>query len=347
MATFSTFQNRQFYVALSYNATVNQESPVGRIGGVKCLNDGLGKEIYFLYKGPETVLKSDRIQIKNLDYAKAFAPTDMITPLKVTEVTLDSNVNSGAPVAGQDYVIRLVFRQFYGMSDQDQYIKDAAVHATSAMSTAKDLFDAMVEALNAAFSREIGATKTSNPYVSFAVSGSGSSAKLVITEKIQDWTIGTKAAERVYFDVFPTTIYTGGDDVIWGKVADATPAKFVEDDDSTSSTYEEMIPNSSLVAGTNAIGNGRTIADMEYFYMGERGDQYRNIGWPNVVPTKYLADGNSEYYVLELHYAFTDDGVSSYRSEKDITIVSTTKATINSLIGAINSAAGTSIATLS
>ena len=330
MATFSTFQNRQFYVASTYAATVTQDSNTGVIGGVKCLNDGINKEIYFLYKGPETVLKSDRIQIKNLDYAKAFAPADMIAPLTVKKVVLDSGINDGDPVQGQDYVLRIVFRQFYGMSDQDQYIKDAAVHVTAAMAAdKKEFYKAMVNALNLAFSRELGATKTSNPYVTFSAGTAGSEDGIYITEKIQDWTVGTKSAERVFFDVYPTTIYTGGDDVIWGVVSDETPAK--ED----------------AVAGTTGIGNGRTIADMEYFYMGERGDQYRNIGWPNVVPTKYLANGDSEYYVLELHYAFTDDGVSSYRSEKDITIVSTTKATINSLIGAINSAAGTSIATLS
>jgi hypothetical protein len=49
---------------------------------------------------------------------------------------------------------------------------------------------------------------------------------------------------------------------------------------------------------------------------------------------------------LEIHHAFTDTGVNSYRSEKDITIVSDNKAVINSLIGAINSAAGLNIATL-
>jgi hypothetical protein len=55
--------------------------------------------------------------------------------------------------------------------------------------------------------------------------------------------------------------------------------------------------------------------------MGERGDQYRNIGWPNVIPTKYLVDPTKQYDTLEIHFAFTDTGVNSYRSEKDITIV--------------------------
>jgi hypothetical protein len=80
--------------------------------------------------------------------------------------------------------------------------------------------------------------------------------------------------------------------------------------------------------------------------MGERGDQYRNMGWPNVIPTQYLVDASKEYNVLELHHAFTDQGVNSYRSEKDITIVAEDATVLNALINAINTAAGTNIATI-
>ena len=328
MAVFNTNQVRQFYVASAYNATVNAASAVGTIGGVKVIDEGVDKELYFMYRGAENVLKSDRIQLKNLNYVKAIDAADMVTPLKSVEVTLDANVNSGSPVAGQDYVLRIAFRQFYGMSDEDQYFKDVAVHATAAMaSDASKFFAALADALNKAFSREIGATATSNPYLTFTAAA----AKLTITEKPQDWTLGIGAQERVYFDVYPTTIYVGGNDVIWGTVTDVTPAK------------------ASAVVGTNALGNGKMIADMEYFFMGERGDQYRMMGYPNYIPTKYLVDPDQQYHVLELHYGFTDTGVNSYRTEKDITIVAAGaagKTAINGLIGAINDAAGLEIATL-
>lgn len=87
--------------------------------------------------------------------------------------------------------------------------------------------------------------------------------------------------------------------------------------------------------------------------MGERGDQYRNMGWPNVIETKYLVDPTKQYDVLELHFAFTDSGVNSYRSEKDITIVApydptggnaaAKHAKMNLVIGAINSAYGSTL----
>jgi hypothetical protein len=236
----------------------------------------------------------------------------------VKKVALDPNVNGGAVVAGQDYVLRVIFRQWIGIDENYTYIKSGAVHATSAMvSDASKFYQAMADSLNNAFAREIGATKTSNPYLTFAASANG----LTITEKEQAWQLGTDAQERVYFDVQPTFVYVNGTDEIWGVVTDQTPDK------------------ASAVVGTTGIGNGKKIADLEYFCMGERGDQYRMIGWPNVIKTDYLVDPSKQYNALEIHHGFRDEGVNSYRSEKDITIVAENKAVLNSLIGAINDAA--------
>ena len=319
MATFSTNQNRHFFAVTTNGANDLTPKTVGE-GNEKCL--------FFTYVGAgHEPLRTSLIQLKNLDYIKAFAPTDMRIPLKTVKVTLDANINSGAPVEGQDYLLRIVFRQFYGMSDADQYIKDVAVHVTSSMTTATQFYAAMVNALNLGFSREVGANATSNPYLAFSSDANG----LYIKEKVQDWNRGLTAQERVFFDVVPTTIYDGGDDVIWGVVTDTTP------------TNKATL----TVTGANptGIGNGRGLADLEWFCLGERGDQYRYKGWPNYIPTNYQIDPSKEYYVLEIHHAFTDTGVNSYRSEKDITMAFETKSEINTLIGEINEAADLEIPT--
>ena len=84
--------------------------------------------------------------------------------------------------------------------------------------------------------------------------------------------------------------------------------------------------------------------------MGERGDQYRGVGWPNVISTKYLVDSTQQYHVFELLFAFTDTGVNSYRTEKEITIVAPAtadgKTALNGFIGAFNTATGLEIDTL-
>ena len=324
MSVTSLRQNRQFYVA---NKLVTGATALTNKGEMKVKSIGdIEKEVYFEVLGPDTVLKSDYIQVKNITAAKAIKAVDMETPMKKVLVTLDSSVNGGAPIVGQDYILRINLRQFYGMSDQDQYFKDAAVRAVKGM-TAAQFYVAMEKALNLCFSREVGANAKSNPYLAFSSSASG----LVIEEKPQSWHLGIEAQERVYFDVVPTTVYDGGTDLIWGKVTEQTAA--------------------------TKIGNGKKIADLEYFLLGERGDQYRKIGWPNDVETVGMVDPTKTYDVFEIHYAFTDTGVNSYKSEKDITIAVPTavKSTdgggadytvINAIIGAFNTAAGLSVATL-
>lgn len=61
---------------------------------------------------------------------------------------------------------------------------------------------------------------------------------------------------------------------------------------------------------------------MEYFYAKERGDQYGNIGWPNVVKTTYVADPElaSGYDVIDIHYSYVGANESVQMSEKDVTI---------------------------
>ena len=342
MANFSVSQSRQLYVVNAYNATVSADSAAGTIGGIlggssAPIEDMVqGKQVMFKYKGADSVLHSDLIPVNSISYAKAVPASDMVTVMKKIEVTLDPTINSGAPVSGQDYVLSINFKNFFSSGDASQYFKDAAVHATASMS-ASDFYKAMVNSLNAAFSREPGATKTSNPYLKFSWKPNATTATtadaIVIEEVPQEWALGTKKARRIMFDVFCSTIYTGGDDVVWGTVTDTTPAK------------------SAAVVGTNAVGNGQQIADLEWFCMGERGDQYRNVGWPHVIPTKYLVDPTQQYHVLELHYAFTDTGVNSYRTEKEITIVApATEAgttALNGFIDALEEATGLTIAGIS
>lgn len=321
MSVFSTNQNRQFYVAEKVAEKVDNSSTVGDIQ-VKTTTNGVDKEFYFLVKGADTVLKSDRVPIKTLSYIKSIAASEMVRPLKSVLVSLNSDVNEGKPVVGQDYILRINFRQFYGMSDGDQYFKDVAVRATSAMKEDPSLFySKMVETLNKSFSREVGATADSNPYLEFTSSAEG----ILITEKVQDWALGLEAQEPVMFDIAETTIFVDGVDEVWLTKTDKTASK------------------KDAVVGTTGVGNGKNVADLEWFCMGERGDQYRYAGYPNYIPTKYLVDPDKEYDVLEIHYAFTDTGVNSYRSEKDITVVAPKGSVITDLAAKIKEVTGVEV----
>lgn len=250
-------------------------------------------------------MRSALIPVKNIAYIKAVSAEDLQDKLKKVVVTLNKDVNDGNLVIGQDYIVRIVLRQFYGMSDEDQYFKFGCVHVTKSM-TAEQFYKKMAESLTKNFSRELGT------YLTFEGTADG----LVIQEVEQPWSLGTYAQERVCFDVIPTTVFVDGEEESWGSIKESTEG---------------------------VVKDGKKIADMEYFYMGERADQYRNAGWPNVVPTKYLVDASKEYNVLEIHFSFTDTGASSYKSEKDITIVAEDASVINSIITELNSATGLSV----
>lgn len=315
MAVFSTNQNRQLYVVDKVEALTKDSA--AKTLEVKSTGKGPEKELFFKYKGADTAMKSDLIPVGDIEYVKAVKAADMAAKLKQVKVTLDADVNGGNPVSGQDYILTINFRQFYGMSDEDQYQKFGAVHATSSM-TPEKFYLKMAESLTKNFSKEIGT------YLTFEGAADG----LTIKEVEQPWVLGTYAQEQVYFDVIPGVIYADGDEVTWGVTQ------------GTGETKNSKGETVTALAEAGLVGNGKKIADLEYFCMGERGDQYRNVGWPNSIPTKYLVDASKEYNTLEIHYSFKDTGVNSYKSDKDITIVAEDVAVINAIITAINTETG-------
>ena len=333
MATFSTNQVRQLYVAKALKTPHVLASDAA--GSIAVKND---THLYFEYKGADNLMRSDLIDIKNILYAKATDADDMAHELKSVTVTLATDVNGGAPVAGQDYILRIVFRQYVGMSDEDQYFKYGMVHAYAGM-TASDFYKKLALSLAKNFSREVV------PLVKFTLTNSEDEVvpvdattkessltetytALVIDEVEQPWRLGIMEQTPVYFTVQPTTITVNGDERIWGTVEDTDP--------------------------TGTIDNGKKIADLEYFCMGERGDIYRGVGFPNNIPTTYLVDPTVKYNVIDIHYAYVGSNESVQKSEKTITLVvpkvgannQTSNKLANDIISAINTTTGLTIATL-
>lgn len=117
MATFSVNQVRQFYVATAFKTSHVIESDTA--GAIAVSNDTEKKYLYFEYKGADNRMRSDLIDIENILYAKATSADSMAYKMKSATIALDSSVNGGAPVAGQDYILRIAFKQYVGMSDED------------------------------------------------------------------------------------------------------------------------------------------------------------------------------------------------------------------------------------
>lgn len=358
MATFSTNQVRQLYVAKELKSS--HVLAADAAGSIAVKSDTAKNHLYFEYKGADNLMRSDLIDIKNILYAKATDADDMAHKLKAVTVTLNSDVNAGAPVAGQDYILRIAFKQYVGMSDEDQYFKYGMVHAYAGMN-ADEFYKVLALSIAKNFSREVvplikievhskttkskrgfdsngymvvtpttkdnGKSDTTNPYYDGTSAVVADIDSIRITEVEQPWRLGVMAQTPVYFTVQPVAIMVNGDERIWATVTEST---------------------------NSTIANGKKIADLEYFCMGERGDMYRNIGWPHNIPTTYLVDPTIKYNVIDIHYAYVGSNESVQKSEKTITLVvpkvgaknNVSNALANSIIAAINTATGLTITEL-
>lgn len=335
MATFSTNQVRHLYVAEALQSPKVLESHA--VGSIAVRTDTAKTHLYFEYKGAGGMTRSDLIDIKNILHAKATDADDLAHDLAKYELTLDANINGGEPVAGQDYVLRIAFRNYVGLSEEDQYFKYGMVHTTVGMS-ASDFYKALALSLAKNFSREeegllkfyLKTSSSATEVTKYTKESelSGTYVGVVIEEAPQPWTLGVMEQVPVNFTLQPSPIIFSGDEVVWGTV--------------------------TKVASTNSIPDGHKIADLEYFCMGERGDLYRMVGFPHVIRTKYLVNPDNKYNVIDIHYAYVGPNEGPQKSEKDITIVvpkigannQASNALANSIISAINSATGLSIEAL-
>lgn len=296
MAVFSTNQNRQLYVAKSVGATDSE-------GGIKLVTNG--NQMYFQYKGADGLLRSDLIDKSSVTYVKYTTADKLQRKLKTAVIQVAAEgKEDGKFIAGQDYVVKIYINNYLAPGDSHVAVKLGYVHATSIMNDQK-FYEELAKSLTANFSKEV------QPLLTFTASASG----VTVTEVKQPYVLGTRAQEEVNFDIMVSPITKDGEEVIWAVVDEKTGKVAVQ-------------------ANGAVINNGTKIADLEYFCMGERGDQYRKVAGIQAIPVKYMVNSDNAYNVLDIHYSFSDTGVNVQKSEKDITIVS--EASLEALATAVN-----------
>ena len=320
MANFSINQVRHLYVAKALKSGANLLA-TDAAGSILPKGDTAKTQMYFQYMSPAGIVRSDLIAVDKIMYAKATGSGDLAHKLTRVLLTLDANVNA-APVAGQEYITRIAFRQYIGLGEEDTNQKYGYVKATANM-TASDFYKKMAISIADNVSRDT--TPLVTVYLKTADSETlvapktkeaalaGTYTGIIFEEAVQAWELGTMPQAFIPFTVQPTTVIVDGDEYIWGVVEAQNATKKVED--------------------------GHNIADLEYFCMGARGDHYRMMGYPNVIKTTYLADPEAKYDTLNIHYAFTDSNEGIQKSEKDITIACVNDGShtaMKALITAIN-----------
>lgn len=351
MANVMTNQVNQLYVVktIKNTAAVAPKSvTVATTGDINLVQRPKAQDEYYLaYKGADTLLRSDILKKGQVTEVRYTSAEKQRTYLKTYKVTLDSAVNGGVPIIGEDYELKIAISQFQDLAEESVYYKYGFVHATAIdTADAAHFYYAMAKSLYKNFAREITkffefdvltdsnaytiegsvydadadelTVKTATGTTTIAISDI---TGILIKELEQDWNLGLMPKTTVNFMIIPDEVTYNGDFVKWG---------VVEDTDDT----------------TRYIIDGYTLADMEYFYMGERGDQYRAFARPqDRIPTKLLVDPTVEYCTVNIHYYFVDSLGGVQKSEKDITLVipNTAKANAKTLAATIATATGAKV----
>lgn len=303
MATFSVNQVRHLYVVNTGSDLAAGKDKAGNL--YLTLKDADGKDV-----------RSDLIT--NVEYSKVTAATALQRKTKVVKIAFATGV---APVAGEDYVLTIKYSKFISQSDEDTYTETGSARATS--TTAGDLLLALAKSLAAnTKEQEMVEVKVLEGSTEKAVSAAtaASVTAILVKEIEQPWVLGIRSSEPVCFNVYatPAKLTAAGNEGEWAAITDVTATNGV------------------------TIGNGKKIADLEYFCMGERASEYRLKGWPYVWFTKYMVNPALQYDVIDIHYAYVGSNHAIQKSEKDITLVmpagaaGTDHTVANAVITAIN-----------
>lgn len=265
---FSTSQVRQLYVV-----TGLAEAAPTTEGNIQVKATAGNKEIYFLHKGKGGLVHSDLIPVKLVRSLTQTPYAALHTKLKSKTVTV-----SGTPVVGQTYSLKLTFRNYIGMGDEDTTVKVGTFTVKNSSITAAQVAAGLKASLEA------------NADLNSLCSITIASNVLTISEVEQPWELGKFPVAVIPFEVTLGTIVENGvTHNEWGTVAAG-----------------------STTTATDAI---KKLADLEWFCLGDRASQDRQ-GGPYALESKTMINMASTYDVINIQYAFQGEGVSVQFSEK-------------------------------
>lgn len=239
-------------------------------------------ELFFKYQSPGGKMRTDLVPIKNITNCTSSKARAILSP--VQKITFDTTV---LPVVGKSYTINLSTRGQYTGDMAYNEVKTATVVAKTTV----------VNDLAAAFKTELAGLIARDPAMS----------NVEVTQATNVITIGQTAPKFVlgvvqsrYLDIIPqcNPVTISGIETAFATVTYVTDA----------ATAKYTTPN------------GRTVADMEWFYMGERGDQYRMGGYPVNFNVQYLADSTLNYDFIEVEYFWAGDAEDVQHSKKQLTL---------------------------
>ena len=256
-------------------------------------------------KGNEVIDTTDIIDAKNiLSVTEALASSaNEQLKRKGLLVKLNSKVNSGAPAAGEEYIMTLVFR---GYGDEDTIFKKAYARAgkgDTAASLLQKLATNLLENKDVEYSPLYELRTTAGAEITKANIASITADGFYIVEPVPYWSLARFSETLMNIDVQTAPIVV---------------------DSNEENQWLDTYKFAPVSLGTvPVIPNTHKVADLEYFCKGERGTSNALVGWPDTPDYVAKVNPNSTkgYDILTVHCAFVGANASNQKSEKDLVFI--------------------------
>lgn len=329
---FSTNQVRQLFVVNNVATTLANPGDVKAIE-IAGINGDTSKPAYMIQSlnADGDPVKSDYIIKPQIRHISIKSYSTLTTPLPYKAIT--NSLTAGTDYHNGDiFYVNFTFPAYISLTNEEDMTKTVAMRYNyneqgvvytsetySGVTLLNNWAAQMAKALNSAFNAR---QNMDNTLLSFGFA-SGTTNIVYIATKEPVWRRGI-AENRVntynvsnltFEDLYNTNLSTlplenGSRIKTYGTVSELSAAVAGYYDGATSTSTPVIV-----------MQDGKMIADLEYFCMGERGDTYRMKGWPNFIETKYLVDPTKRYDVVDIHHYYQGEGTNDDKSEKVTTLV--------------------------
>ena len=239
---------------------------------------------------PSLGITSDKIE--NIEWVKLTKQSALAPKMKKATVTFAGDV-----VIGEDYAAKVSYPEIGGAGVESWTTKTAVAHAGKGATK-----ETVVAELIAQLTKILGV----DDVLTVAPADGG----FTITANVANvkYERGVRPITIPDFNVTVNQITDEGELTNWATLDE-----------------NQQLPVESVDTG---LTSGYKLADMEYFAMGERGDEYRMAAYPNHIVTDYKIVPTQNYDVLTIHYSYKGYNTQSHKSEKDIIIAMTPGTTL-------------------